>query len=738
MISRIAFIFIFLLIITDSEAQTLSILDETGAPVQQAVVLVDGGTPQISDLNGTVSLIPSNKLALLQIRHVAYEPWVGSIGDLKDHTIRLTPKKVFIPEINVTSDNTAKSVSESIYPVKVIGKEEIQNSAASHLDQILQNQTGISISRDMVMGSGLSLNGMGGQNVKILVDGVPIIGRLDGKIDASQLPLANIERIEIVNGPMSSQYGTDAAGGVINLVTDRNVAEPLKIGASMLYESIGTYDLQSSIGFRSNASTIKANIGRYFFDGWSPDATDRDQLWNPKEQYQGSLSYRYAKGRHAFNYSGFIANEKLSDKGAPRVSPYEAYAFDQIYRTLRINNQFTGETWFKNGGGLKASASHSYWRRIRNTYRKDLVSLDQSVIDGLEQQDTNDVHAFHSRVGYQLPFSSDKGSVHFGLELQQEFTSGKRIEAGKAEAGDYAVFASMEYQVSPSIQLKPSLRYGYRTDFEMPLIPSMAVKYDLSKSIVVRLAYGKGFRAPSIKERYLYFVDVNHNVRGNESLQPETSHNVHSSIDFILWNRTDKKLSARWNGFANSIDQEIVLAQPEATSNLYTYVNIGSTEVLGSGLSISFSGKSLSTSVGWTLYGKEQSLDSKTSGMNQYSEAFAHASYKIQKAGVSVDGWFKYNGASPGYLLNEKNSLSTYENPAFSMLDVAVSKSIRKAAKVQLGVRNLLDVTDVNASITGSAHNDGSGTVAVGTGRTYFVKLVYDWSMREKPKRSAD
>lgn len=735
MILRIAYIFILLLIITDSDAQTLSILDDSGTPVQQAVVTVDGSVPLLSDLKGRVSISSGSKQARLHVRHVAFETWTGTLGELKENIIRLEPKQVFIPEINVTSDNSAKSVSESIHPVRVIGKAEIRNSAASHLDQILQTQPGVSLSRDMVMGSGLSLNGMGGQNVKILMDGVPVIGRLDGKIDASQLPLANIERIEIVSGPMSSQYGTDAAGGVINLVTDKNVSDPLSLGASMLYESIGTYDLQSTFGFRSNASAIKANIGRYFFDGWSPERTDRDQLWNPKEQYHGSLSYRYANERYVFTYAGLVANEKLSDKGAPRVSPYEAYAFDQIYRTLRVNNQLTGETWFKNGSGLKASVAYSHWRRIRNTYRKDLVSLDQSAVGGLEQQDTNYVNALHGRVGYHLPFSSDKGSVNVGLELQQEFASGKRIDEGKADAGEYAVFASMEYQVSPSFQLKPSLRYGYRTDFEMPLVPSLAIKYDLSKSVAIRLAYGKGFRAPSIKERFLYFVDVNHNVRGNESLQPETSDNLHSSVDFILWNRSDNKLSAGWNGFANSIDQEIVLAQPSATSNLYTYVNIGSTDVFGSGLSLSFSNRSFSTSVGWTLYGKEQSLDNESSGLNRYSEAHAHASYRIEKYGVSLDVWFKYNGSSPGYILNEKNTLSTYENTAFSMLDLAVSKSMGKLARLQLGVRNLLDVTDVNASITGTAHNDGSGTIAVGTGRTYFAKLVFDWSTREKPRR---
>jgi outer membrane receptor for ferrienterochelin and colicins len=735
-ILRIAYIFTILLITTDTKAQMIAILDDKGAPVQQAVVMIEGGAPQLTDQRGLVQIINNNQQVKMYVSHVAFEPWIGSLSDLKENIIRLRSKQVLIPEINITSDNTAKLVSESIYPVHVINKQEIQASATSHLDEILQMQPGASISRDMVMGAGISLNGMGGQNVKVLLDGVPVIGRLDGKIDASQLPLANIERIEIVNGPMSSSYGSDAAGGVINLVSEKNAADASSVDASMLYESIGTYDFRAGIGLKGNSSVVKVNLGRYFFDGWSSESGTRDQLWNPKEQYNGSLSYRYAKSNYVWSYSGFLSNEKLSDKGMPRVSPYEAYAFDQIYRTTRITNQFLGEAWFKNNGRFKGSLAHSYWRRERNTYRKDLVTLDQSAVEGLEQQDTNFVNALHSRITYQLPFAKNNSSIQIGTELQHEFAEGKRIQEGKAEVGEYAVFASLEFQPYKALQIKPSLRYGYRTDFEMPLIPSLAIKYDVNKSIAVRAGYGKGFRAPSIKERYLYFVDVNHNVRGNEALQPEISDNIYGGVDFILSNRSETKLSAGLNGFSNSIEQEIVLAQPNATSNLYTYVNIGSTKVLGSGISLSFSKKGLSTSVGWTLYGKEQSLDGGSSGMLNYSEAFARASYHIKKHKLSIDAWFKYNGSSPGYILNNNNTITTYENPSYSMFDMAVSKRILMFAKLQLGVRNLLNVTDVNASVTGSAHNDGSGTIAVGTGRTYFLKLSFDWSFKNQKNRN--
>jgi outer membrane receptor for ferrienterochelin and colicins len=70
-----------------------------------------------------------------------------------------------------------------------------------------------------VYGSSVSINGISGEGVKILVNGVPMVGRIDGKIDISQINLTNVERIEIVKGPQSVIYGTDALGGVINIIT---------------------------------------------------------------------------------------------------------------------------------------------------------------------------------------------------------------------------------------------------------------------------------------------------------------------------------------------------------------------------------------------------------------------------------------------------------------------------------------------------------------------------------------
>ena len=106
--------------------------------------------------------------------------------------------------------------------MKLIGKDRIESKAANNLSDILSDELGIRLSNDPSTGTSMSLQGITGENIKILIDGVPVIGRLDGNIDLSQINLDNVSQIEMVEGPMSVIYGSNALGGVINIITENN------------------------------------------------------------------------------------------------------------------------------------------------------------------------------------------------------------------------------------------------------------------------------------------------------------------------------------------------------------------------------------------------------------------------------------------------------------------------------------------------------------------------------------
>jgi len=102
----------------------------------------------------------------------------------------------------------------------------------------MNTQLNIRIGQDNILGSSMSINGLSGQNVKVMVDGVPVIGRLEGNIDLSQINMNNVSKIEIIEGPMSTIYGTDALGGVVNIITQDPVSDGMQFDANGYYESV--------------------------------------------------------------------------------------------------------------------------------------------------------------------------------------------------------------------------------------------------------------------------------------------------------------------------------------------------------------------------------------------------------------------------------------------------------------------------------------------------------------------
>jgi outer membrane receptor for ferrienterochelin and colicins len=132
-------------------------------------------------------------------------------------TVQISGMKQELSDIVVTGEYAPISSKSAVYNVTTISKSELQAKGATNLREALDNKLGVNLSQDNVFGSSASLNGISGEGIKILVNGVPMVGRIDGKIDLSQINMNNVERIEIVKGPLSVLYGSDALGGVINL-----------------------------------------------------------------------------------------------------------------------------------------------------------------------------------------------------------------------------------------------------------------------------------------------------------------------------------------------------------------------------------------------------------------------------------------------------------------------------------------------------------------------------------------
>jgi outer membrane receptor for ferrienterochelin and colicins len=136
--------------------------------------------------------------------------------------ITLKPSVKNLDEVVVTGQPQGQTLRNSVYQVRVIDRARIEQRAATNVMGVLNNEIGFRFSNDMALGTtDIQLMGMSGRNVKILLDGVPMLDRGDTRESLNQIDINSIERIEIVEGPMSVNYGTDALAGVINIITKK-------------------------------------------------------------------------------------------------------------------------------------------------------------------------------------------------------------------------------------------------------------------------------------------------------------------------------------------------------------------------------------------------------------------------------------------------------------------------------------------------------------------------------------
>ncbi|MDX2430807.1 MAG: TonB-dependent receptor plug domain-containing protein, partial [Bacteroides sp.] len=178
---------------------------------------VDAGA---TDKNGEISF-DVEKAVKVCVSYVGYTAIQDTLSPGENKIIQLQAESIQMEAVVVTGQHQPKPVDKSIYKIDVIGSKILQERGVNNLAEALSNETSIRLRLDPSTGTSIEMQGMGGENIKYLIDGVPMVGRVFGNIDLEQINMENIDHIEIVKGPMSVQYGTSAIAGVINIITKK-------------------------------------------------------------------------------------------------------------------------------------------------------------------------------------------------------------------------------------------------------------------------------------------------------------------------------------------------------------------------------------------------------------------------------------------------------------------------------------------------------------------------------------
>jgi outer membrane receptor for ferrienterochelin and colicins len=714
--------------------QHVRILGENGQPVEDAIItyhplnLKSFQKVAITDANGRADLQTETPVSLV-ISRIGYTTVADTLKVKESRTIVLKASNLNLKDVVVTGQFEAVTADKSVHKIKVIDRKRIEQQGAVNLRDVLSNELNIRLTQDGVLGAQMSMMGIGGQNVKILVDGVPMIGRMDGNLDLSQINMNNVERIEIVEGPMGVIYGTDALGGVINIITKKPDGKQYNAFVNTYYESVGTYNIDGGLGVKYKDLQVSVSGGRNFFDGYSENEDPRLRVlqWKPREQYFGDVQLRYKYKRQNHRLTSQYFHEQIINRQAPTITPYRISAFDDYYITERFNNSLYSDFLFNNRASLSLINSYSTFERRSDKYVKDLVTGNEQLSADPESHDTTKFGLALMRATYstnnQTIFNSQ-----MGYDINLETGTGKRLENSRQHIYDFAGFYIAELKPVSRLTLRQGIRFIYNTRYGAPVIPSFNVKYDLTSNWAIRGSYAQGFRAPSLKELSLSFVDRNHTIFGNEDLKAERSNNYTASLAY-----SSKIKETTFKGeatfFYNDIRDMIGLSMLSITSDsqVYRYINVDKFKSMGLNLTASVQVKNLSVTTGYGRTGRSNQFSTTTQVPEfSYSDEFnLNPSYHFPKAGVDVSMFYKYTGRTPVYATVNGEVMQIFTD-GFSMLDGSITKSFRKGLlSVSVGAKNLLDVKSINrtAAVGGGAHSSGSTSLLMAMGRFYFMSV---------------
>lgn len=661
-----------------------------------------------------------------------------------------------LKEVVVTGEFQPQSLKNSVYKTRIINAERIRLKAAVNIQQVLNTELGFRFTNDLTVGtSDVQMMGMSGRSVKILLDGVPMIDRSDARESLNQIDINTVERIEIVEGPLSVSYGSDALVGVINIITKKPGKETLNINARIQEETVGneyapfgksgSHMQHIGGGWQNNGWSVLAGLTRDDFNGFQvPGSTDTPEeisaernRWKPKRKWMANGKLGYRKDNFNIWYRLDFLDENIENRGGYLVNLNKS--IKQQYITNRYIHQLQSDYRFSDKLFLSGSLAYNNLTRSTQTTEHDFATGADVVTQGQGEQDIAKFRsgAIRSTLVYKM---TDQISFQPGLEINLDGASGQRIK-GSPTINDYAFFISSELNVINGVTLRPGFRFIKNSVYDAPpVIPSINAKVILSDKLDLRLGYASGFRAPALRELYFDFIDANHKIIGNENLKAEQSHNFTASLSLAAVEQPSFSAKTVLSGFYNDIRHQINFSISETDPTLSELINLDRFKTTGGTLENMLIWKDFQATLGFSMIGtfNQLSTESKTFGESPEfvwsPEVNTNLTYSLPKFGTTINLSAKFNGVRRRYEnftdTDKSQKLRLTKIGASTIADLMITRKLFKSLHLNAGVNNLFDIRMLsnNSSGGGGAHAVGGLPVPASYGRSYVVGLSFNWS----------
>lgn len=638
-----------------------------------------------------------------------------------------------LEEVVVTGQFEPQSVEKSVFKIRTIPMERILARGAVRLEDVLKTELNIRFDQDLATGtSKISMQGLEGQNVKLLIDGIPQVGRqsTDNSFNINQVNVNSIERIEIIEGPMSVIYGADALAGVINIITRKNPDGKLDLTARVHEESVGKeygldrgiHNESAGVAYSKDKFNTRVDFSRNFFGGFRNDTIAREEQWHPKSQWLGNALLGFNGERSRVYYRADYMYEDIYNPGAFASGT----AFDQNYISTRLMHQLQGAHTFNTRFSFNGAFSYTnYSRKTRSTnVTESTGDVRLALGEGLQDRTTFNGATFRGTFQYRI---NNTLTIQPGFDLNHETGEGGRIKPGQHPIGDYAVFLSAEWNVTSRVQLRPGLRTTYNTQYDAPpVMPSINTKVNLTERTDLKLSYGRGFRAPSLRELYFNFIDASHNIIGNPDLKPETSNSFNASWNWrVIEQDGTGKLTTAIGGFYNDVNDRIDYGLNGGTTT--TLINISRYKTKGLTWNNTWRNRRWNINAGASYTGKYPEIRGDELPEFIYTpEITATGTYRTLKGGWNFSVYYKYTGKTPFSAIAKNGDLYIAKADAYHWADASIQKQFFKNFTATAGIRNLFNVVRINSTGQAAGGTHSAGAIRpIGSGRAYYLSLTY-------------
>ena len=659
-----------------------------------------------------------------------------------------------LDEIVLTSTRTETKLSNVAVPTTIINQKTIQQAGSLRLKDILQEQAGLNIINNG-FGQGVQMQGLSSDYTIILLNGQPLVGRTSGVLDLNRIGINNIKKIEIVKGPSSSLYGSEAMAGVINIITENNFKSTSEIG---IRYGFGNADKQWILP----ADKTAAKNFDFNFSG-ATQINKTGIQFSSDAYYVDAVSIRPYSSQLAVQpiwrlTNQIIVNQKISPRTSIDLNIRNSY--DYLKQDFAVSNLGAVSTSYghetNNDLNIYPSITHVFNSNIKSSLK--LYATKYSGIQKLyfvEKPDSTYSDEFYQnyyRVENQTDFNLKKNRLTVGAGYNIDEARSSRYDnvSSNKQNAIVSLFTQNEWTPSEKLTVIAGLRYDNNKLFASAFSPKLAIRYKINDIISLNASIGRGFKAPDFRQLFLNFTN---NAAGGYSvfgtidaikiigqlqelgligeitgdfyklsvLKPEFSTGINFGGNFNFNNNFKINFNLFRNDIENLIDYKLV-AKRTNEAQIFSYINVKRAYTQGFELEATAKiNKQLSVSSGYQfiltadkdelekvksgkVYTRENNGEARLLQTSEYiglanrSKHMANLklSYENKKCFATLRLLYKsdwYISDRNGNDLIDKNDEKAN---GYFLLNLSAGKQINKNISIKIGLDNVTNYQDKN------------------------------------------